>query len=764
LIRSTRAAVEAAAVGRFQPLTLLFLLLSALPCEAAPVPDLERARGSPTRIVWVYFTGKDRDPAVHPSAASRARRARSTGGVFVPDDSDIPPAQRYIRGVEAAGARIRHVSRWLNAVSVEVDAAGASRIAELPYVARVTEVSRTHLEYAPPGDYGSSWTQMDGIQAIAAHDSGYSAAGIVVAVFDTGFRKDHLSLAPLKRIAEWDFVHSDGETANEAVDDPDQWNHGTGVWSILGAYSPGNLAGPAFNASFVLAKTKDNSGADEDHWVAAAQWADSIGVDIVSTSIVEFADYGQLNGRTTPMALATNILSRHGTLVVAAMGNAGPGSGTLWTPADCDSILSVGSVDELDVISDFSGRGPTFDGRGKPDLVAQGMNTIWADARSIDGYGSYPGTSLAAPLVSGAAALVQEAHPEWSAQQVRYALKKTADRSSIPDSTTYGWGRPRVVTAIYQSPLGPPVFPKPFRLAAPAYGTLVPGSPVTFRWRRSFDLTPGDAVGYTLQIRKVSPSVTVFSGSTADTFLTYGGTLDPATIYEWEVTATDLLGHTRLCAEPYRFRTSGGPAPLSISAPSDIAAIEGMPVSFTVTATDGDPSHVLTISVSGAPAGFSLAHISTPSPATASLSGTPTDAEAGMSPITLTWSVFDGAGGIAGATTTLHVSHATAVPVEDPFSGPPQVLSFGSRPNPFQASTQIELRLQGSQGAHPITLRIYDVRGRLVRTLLLRTPWVTTTVRWDAMTDSGSRAGAGVYYYRLEAGKTRLTRRLVLLK
>ncbi len=920
--------------------------------------------------LWVYFSDKGEADAAsfarsvaqagaRVSPESQARRARVARGRFIPDYSDVPTLPRYVRGVEMAGAQIRHVSRWLNAVSVEVDEGDARRIAALPYVERISPVMRTESASGPPGDYGNSLTQNLGINAVAAHDSGYSAAGVVIAVFDTGFRKDHLALAPLKRIAEWDFVQSDGETANQAGDDPDQWVHGTGVWSIVGGYLPGKLIGPSYNASFVLAKTRSiipNGASDEDHWVAAAQWADSIGIDILSTSHVAYYDLPDKDGKRTPMAIATNTLTRHGVLVVSAMGNSGPDPGSLWTPSDCDSILAVGMVDESNQISPFSSRGPTLDGRGKPDLVAQGVDTYWANPICADCVTGYLGTSLATPLVAGAAGLVQEAHPEWTSQQVRYALKSTADKASAPDSTTYGWGRPNVVKAIYNSTLGKPIFPKPFTLLLPPPGSVVAGSPVTFRWRRAIDLSPGDVVSYAIQLKKVSPSVVVFSTSTPDTFVTYAGALASGTLYEWSVVATDLASHARPCAEPFRFTTAGGldhaptvsapataggpenallsftvtatdqdgnaistltaaplpagatfssngahtsavftwtpsftqagtydvtftasnalsglatttitvtnvdlgpevtapatvagnagaalsftvtasdpdgdaiasltadtsslpsghdaqlasnpantsgtftwnptpsdsgtyvvaftaanalsgfastsiqlagpsPAP-SIGAPVDTTGLEGSAIILTATSTDPDASELLTISVTGAPASLTLSHTPSFSFATATLSGTLTPADAAATPHSIIWSVNDGSGGAANATTTLHVAYATAVQIPDESTGPPRVVHFGNQPNPFQAATQIEFRIQG-RPAGPLALRIYDIRGRLVRTLLERPTGATASVPWDGTTDSGVRVSSGVYYYRLEMGNIRMVRRLVLLK
>ncbi|MGH7681493.1 MAG: S8 family serine peptidase, partial [Candidatus Eiseniibacteriota bacterium] len=307
------------------------------PAAASPQPVITPAATAalssvgPTAL-WVYFTDKGEtgraslaralsQATARVSPASQERRARMTGGRFVPDYSDIPALPRYVQALENTGARVRHVSRWLNAVSVDADAATAGRIASLPFVWQIAPVMASHADLAEPTDYGVSFTQNDGIRATAAHDSGYSAANVVVAILDTGFRKSHTAVSPLKRIAEWDFVQSDSETANQPGEDDYQSLHGTGVWSILGGYLPGYLIGPAYNASFVLAKVHDitkSTMADEDKWIAGAQWADSIGIDILHTSITVNYTYSALDGKTTPIAQATNTLTRHGVLVVVA--------------------------------------------------------------------------------------------------------------------------------------------------------------------------------------------------------------------------------------------------------------------------------------------------------------------------------------------------------------------------------------------------------------------------------------------------------------
>ncbi|HET9251423.1 MAG TPA: S8 family serine peptidase [Candidatus Eisenbacteria bacterium] len=745
------------------------------PLDAETVRLLE---GDGRAAVWIYFTDKGeadpvafaralRDAEFSLSPRSKARRAKLQGGTFVPQFEDVGVLPRYLKGVADAGAVIRRPSRWLNAVSAEVDLEGARRIARLPYVRKLEPVGTLVPQLADPGPpthYGYLRTPNTALNTIAAHDSGYSAAGIVIGIFDTGFRKDHTFVSQLKRIAEWDFVDSNGETANQAGDPPGQWNHGTGCWSILGGYKPGTFVGPAYNASFVLAKTHDidlSTNQTVDLWLAAAEWVDSIGVDLLSTSMVAAVPQSQLNGDTTPMALATNTLVRHGVVVVAAMGNFGPGATTMWTPSDCDSMISVSAVDSLNNIYIFASRGPTQDGRGKPDLVAQGRETAWADASCTTCLGYATGTSLATPLVAGAAALVMEAHPDWTAQEVRYALKVTADRASNPDSTTYGWGRPNAVKAIYDSPLGPPRYPKPFDLTAPANQGIVQGLPITFHWRRSVDLTPFDEVLYEFQLRELPSGTLVFTESTSDTFWQHTEPLQASTQYEWTVSATDLTFRTRLCREPARF-TYQGLGPIAISAPAQVEASEGGSTSIIATASDPDAGRTLTITASGLPPGLSFEHTPSVSPATATLSGTLGPGDTAGSPYTVTWIATDGLGETDTTTTTVTVGVVTAVPVSS--ARAPRVVHFRNRPNPFQGSTRIEMQLEGSLAGAPLSVRIYDVHGRLVRTLLERSPWQSGTLTWDGLTAAGERAAAGVYQYRLEAGRIRHDRRLVLLK
>ena len=165
-----------------------------------------------------------------------------------------------------------------------------------------------------PINYGASFTPLTALNVIAAFDSGWSAATVTVGMFDAGFDKTHNATSPLLRIAEYDFVFHDGETANQPGDVTGAWDHGTGTWSVCGGYYPNNMVGPAYNARFLLAKTEDirsETPVEEDNWVAAAEWADSIGVDVVSSSLayldfdgtVNDYTYSDLNGYTTVVTL-----------------------------------------------------------------------------------------------------------------------------------------------------------------------------------------------------------------------------------------------------------------------------------------------------------------------------------------------------------------------------------------------------------------------------------------------------------------------------
>lgn len=690
--------------------------------RATPVlsePALSRLAAEGRSALWVLFTDKEifderafasevQRAGARLTERARARRAREQGGTYAPDFDDVPVSGRYLDAVAATGVSVRHVSKWLNGVSVMADESQARRLAALPFVRAVVPL-RLSRRVAPvsvgpategtpeahgaapmpekaavpgvtlastlqkPVNYGPSITQLTDIRVPAVHDSGYSGAGVILAMFDTGYNKSHSATVQLKRIAERDFVWEDGETANQANDAASQWDHGTGTWSVAGGYWPNNLIGPAYNATFALAKTEyvpSETPAEEDNWMAAAEWADSLGVDVISSSLayLDFDgtanDYtwSELDGQTTVVAHGALLAQRRGILIANAMGNEGPNGRTLWSPADVDSILSCGAVTSgVYSIAVFSSRGNTADGRIKPEVVAQGVSTYWAIASNNTGITTAGGTSLSTPLVGGAAALVREAHPEWTVAQARQALMTTADRAATPDSI-YGWGRINVQQAIWGSSFGPPVYPRPFDLLVPPTNSVVNTLPVTLRWRGTTD-PQGEALSYTVTLRSLATNQVVFTKTTTDSSAVVTGYLGPSTSYEWSVTATDLLAHGRGARQPFRFTT--------------------------------------------------------------------------------------------GATTDVAIPPAT--------SG---VVLGQNRPNPFLRATDIPFTLAGSGSAVPADLRIFDAQGRLVKTLLDSDQPTARQylIRWNGLDESGRPAAAGIYFYRLRAAGRELVRRLVLLR
>ncbi|HEU5311502.1 MAG TPA: S8 family serine peptidase, partial [Candidatus Eisenbacteria bacterium] len=446
--------------------------------EVLSAAALHRVRAEGRSVLWVHFTDKGipdaasfereiRAAGERVDLKTRERRARETGGSFVPDYYDLPVRSEYVDAVRATGAQVRHVSKWLNAMTVVADEAQARRIAALSYV-RVVLPARPSRRAEPvsvgpseesrpepnaeqgtapspssddsglagairdlpgperafaalpkPTNYGSSLTALSSIFVPAAHDSGWSGASVRLAMFDSGFDKAHNATSLLVRIGERDFIFHDGNTSNEAGDVAQQWNHGTGCWSVAGGYYASTLIGPAFNSRFILAKTEDirsETPIEEDNWVAAAEWSDSLGADVISSSLayLDFdgtADdyaYSDLDGYTTVVAQAAIMAARRGILVATAMGNEGGLPGSLWSPADAESILAVGAVNNVNVVASFSGRGPTADGRTKPDVVAQGQAVWWAMAGTTSAIDDVDGTSLSTPLVAGSAALVRE--------------------------------------------------------------------------------------------------------------------------------------------------------------------------------------------------------------------------------------------------------------------------------------------------------------------------------------------------------------------
>jgi subtilisin family serine protease len=420
------------------------------------------------------------------SARSLERRQRRGGGVDVLA-SDLPVDAAYVRALAERGYRVRAVSRWLNAASVAVPRARLAELERLPFVAGVVPVPRyrhPHPEPEPadpaplapgsrsgvlpggtgsparvlsPGDpdfYGYSWAQNRLIQADLLHARGLSGAGVLVTILDSGFRETHVALDSLDVLARRDFVNGDLVVANEPGDPLDSDGHGTGTLSTLAGREVGVLIGTAYGATVALGKTEDISQehvVEMDYWQMGAEWADSLGADVVSSSLGYFTfdnpagdyEYADLDGATTVVTQAAVEAARRGITVVTAQGNEGALSWHyLIAPADADTACAVGAVDSFAVIASFSSYGPTADGRVKPDVCAMGVRVATATPSSDTQVFRQSGTSFSTPATAGLVALLLEANPGWGPYQVIEALRITADRYAAPDDR-YGFGLAR---------------------------------------------------------------------------------------------------------------------------------------------------------------------------------------------------------------------------------------------------------------------------------------------------------------------------------
>lgn len=450
--------------------------------------ELASGRGSRETVpIWVYFTDKGLAGARSLAAALTRvereldarclwRRSKVLAPHSLVGPADLPLSSAYVDGIRRLAGRIRAQSRWLNAVSAEVRPVDIRKIVRLPYVRKVDLVqsftrgdpfsslpSPADSDAADPviGFYGRAFTQINQINVWPLHGLGYSGRGVVVGLLDSGFHTNHEIFRQARLIAQHDFVNDDGDVSRD-FNDPNDYSdsHGTGTWSILGGFKPGELVGPAYGADFVLAKTETDNferPIEEDYWVAGIEWAESLGAEVISSSLgyTDWYAFQDMDGQTAVTTRAANRAASLGVVVVNAAGNErGRSWGHIIAPADGFDVIACGAVDALGRMSSFSSPGPTSDGRIKPEVCALGVDNWLAANREdrTDTYREGSGTSFSTPLVAGVAALLLEIHRDWTPAQVRQALMSTASLNEAPNND-YGWG---IVDAALAADIGWP--------------------------------------------------------------------------------------------------------------------------------------------------------------------------------------------------------------------------------------------------------------------------------------------------------------------
>ena len=487
-------------------------------------------------VAWIQFT--DRAGAEHSPAALEAERGRrparslerralrGAGAERALTADDLPVHAPYVRAVEARGLRVRGASRWKNAVSVEGPAGAVAALARLPFVAAIEPVERARamrpvegIEPSPlvqtssvppaavqaPGDtafYGATFKQLSMMQAPPAHQAGWSGNGVLVCILDSGFRTTHAAFAGLSIVATRDFVHGDTIVDDELGQDASgAGSHGTMTLACIAGLQAGTYVGGAFGASVALGKTEDvatETPVEMDYWQFGAEWADSLGADVISSSLGYFEfdapfpsyTYADMDGKTTTVTKAASMAMRRGIVVVTANGNE---RGTPWNyliaPADADTVISTGAVDSFNVVTSFSSPGPTSDGRIKPDVTAMGRRVYVPLFTDNVNYGRVSGTSFSTPLTAGMAALILEAHPSWDPFAVREALRETALNAGTPDPDI-GWGLVQMTGALAWSPSTTDVAP-------PAAGNAAAGGLALAAGPNPFSLAAGSTVRFT---------------------------------------------------------------------------------------------------------------------------------------------------------------------------------------------------------------------------------------------------------------------------
>jgi len=433
----------------------------------------------PKNKYWIQLADKSNTP-FHISNPeeflSKKAVDRRVNQLIPVDFKDLPIDPAYVEQIASfSSVTIRRTSKWLNSVSVEIsDSKVLDSIIGLPFVYNIDRVrtmaidprielplkSTGHTNYHDE-HYGMAFRQIEMHSGHLLHNLGFTGAGITIAVLDAGFDKaNEIDVFDAMReedrlLGTRDFVDGDNYVYHSS-------QHGTAVLSCMGAKLPGKMVGTAPDASYILIRTEDVSSeslVEEDNWVAGAEYADSMGADILNTSLgyTQFDDsttdhtYADMDGNTTRISIAADIAASKGILVVTSAGNMGSQP---WhyisAPADADSSLAVAAVDSFLIRAPFSSYGPSSDGDLKPNVAAMGYKAACTFPSGEVGQAN--GTSFSSPILAGMAACLWQSLRGNTNIELKELIERNGHQYSNPDFSL-GYGVPNFYTAYLEGNL-----------------------------------------------------------------------------------------------------------------------------------------------------------------------------------------------------------------------------------------------------------------------------------------------------------------------
>ncbi len=450
---------------------------------------------------WVKLSNKNNSPYSlnNPQAylSERAINRRERQGIPM-DSTDLPLTPSYVDSIKATGATVLCQSKWLNALTVEtsqpelISALSFVDTVQLSWVEPLTKSARLKLENqhrtwvsdTTESMYGPSYTQISLHNGHKMHQAGFTGEGMLIAVLDAGFLNAD-KVPSLQHLYNEGRILGTHDFVNPSSDIYREHYHGMEVLSTMGAYAPGVLVGTAYNATYYLIRTEDAASeqpVEMDYWIAGAELADSLGADLINSSLgyyfwdapFESNTYSDMDGATLRTSIGAELAAKKGMIITSSSGNEGnvPYK-KLISPSDARGVVGVGSVGAQvngtladSVYTPFSSRGYSADGRVKPNLCAKGYLSVVQFPNGD--YGFNNGTSFSSPILCGMLAVLWQALPHYSASQIVELAQQNAHQFLGPDMYL-GYGIPDIYKAYNLATTLPDtthdmlqVFPNPF--------------------------------------------------------------------------------------------------------------------------------------------------------------------------------------------------------------------------------------------------------------------------------------------------------------